>query len=274
MKLKPFTVLIPWLLVLFATVVEAKALAFPTIQVVPIQDSATEREYELYIKLPEHYDTKADNKYPVIYIVDALWNIEVISGSIEYFIDNVILVGISWEKGLPPQQSRMRDYTPIPYRGTKFPHPTGKADEHLAFLKHDVFKYVESQYKADPKNRSFYGFSVGGTFGSYILLTQPNTFKNYILGSPATLFGGQFIHEQQFIKQKIPESIDANVFVSVGSEEKLKEIEHAISLVHFLKSNKANSPQVEFKVIESADHGRAFPISAIQSLIWLAAHSK
>lgn len=270
MYFKQYSIFVILLLVLCGATVQAKPLQIPAIQVVSIEDSATSRDYELYIKLPEKYDPNGDKTHPVIYIADALWHMEIISGSIKYLIKDAILVGVSWEKGIPIQQSRMRDYMPNKYTGADYKHPTGKAYEHLAFFQNNVFKYVESEYKVDPTRRSYFGYSASGTFGSYILLTQPNTFKNYIIGSPATLFGEYFTHEYEPISKTIPESLDANVFVSVGSDESPKYIEHAISLVRFLKSRKASKSQVELRVIESADHGSAFPASAMQSLYWLA----
>lgn len=270
MTLKEFSVAVILFLGLACATANAKPLELPAIQVVDIEDSSTGREYELYIKLPEDYDPKGEKIHPVIYIADALWHIEIISGSIEYLVKDAILVGVSWEKGIPIQQSRMRDYTPNKYTGKNYQHPTGQAQVHLGFLKRDVFKYVESEFKADPAQRSYFGYSVSGTFGAYILLTQPDTFKNYMLGSPATLFGKQFAHEYPPIAEATPDSIDANVFVSVGSDEKPQYIEHAISLASFLKTNKADEAEVELTVIESADHGSAFPISALQALYWLA----
>ena len=270
MYFKQHSVLALFWLVLCATTARTEPLQIPSIQVIPIEDSATGRDYELYIKLPEEYDPDGDKTHPVIYIADALWHIEIISGSIEYLVKDAILVGVSWEKDVPPQQSRMRDYMPNKYTGADYKHPTGKAHEHLTFLQNHVFKHVESEFRADPSRRSYFGYSASGTFGSYILLTQPETFKNYIIGSPATLFGGQFTHEYEPFSETIPESFDANVFVSVGSDEAPKYIEHAISLVGFLKSRKTDRSQVELRVIESADHGSAFPASAVQSLYWLA----
>lgn len=270
MYLREFPALILALMVLWAVPAFAKPLQLPAIQVVPIEDSATGRDYELYIKLPEEYEPDGDTRHPVIYIADALWHIEIISGSIEYLVEDAILVGVSWEKDVPPQQSRMRDYTPTKYTGTNYEHPTGKAAEHLAFFKNDVLKYVESEYRADPARRSYFGYSASGTFGSYILLTQPKTFKNYIIGSPSTLFDGQFAHEHGPILKLTPDSLEANVFVSVGSDEEPKDVENAIDLVRFLNSKKASGSQVNLRIIESADHSSAFPISAVQGLYWLA----
>ena len=270
MFLKHCSIFIVFLFAFGAFTAQAKPLQIPAIQVVPIKDSATERQYELYIKLPKDYDADSAKTHPVIYIADALWHIEVISGSVDHLIKDAILVGVSWEKGIPEQQSRMRDYMPNQYEGENYKHPTGMAHEHLAFWMNDVFKYVETEYKADPMDRSYYGYSVSGTFGSYILLTRPDAFKNYILGSPVTLFDNHLVHEYEPIAKMIPKSLEANVFVSVGSDESQDNINQAISLVQFLKARKADNSQVDFRVIESADHGTAFPISAVQSLYWLA----
>lgn len=258
------------LLISFGETSQAESFEIPEIQVAALEDSATQRQYELYIKLPENYDPDGDKRHPVIYIADALWHIEIISGSIEYLIEDAILVGVSWQKEISAQQSRMRDYMPNEYTGPNWDHTTGLAKEHLAFFQRDVFRHVESKYRADPARRSFFGYSASGTFGGYILLTQPNTFKNYIIGSPATLFAGHFLHEYEPIAKSIPESLDANIFVSVGSDEEQDSIEHAISLVRFLKSRKTDHSGVEFRIIESADHGKAFPMAAVTSLYWLA----
>lgn len=253
---------------------KADSFQIPEIQVIEIEDSATKRQYELYIKLPEDYEPDGDKKHPVVYIADARWHIEIISGSIEYLVEDAILVGVSWEKGISAQQSRMRDYMPNEYTGANWDHATGLAHEHLAFWQNDVFGHVETRYRADPTRRSFFGYSASGTFGAYILLTQPNTFENYIIGSPATLFGEHFVHEYEPIAKAIPESLDANVFVSIGSDEEQDNIEQAISLVGFLKSRKTDQSDVSLSVIESADHGYGFPTSAMKGLYWLAEMSE
>lgn len=103
--------------------------------------------------MPEEYDPEGEKTHPVIYIADALWHIEIISGSIEYLVEDATLVGISWEREIPSQQSRMRDYTPNEYTGENYEHPTGKTNEHLAFIQNDVFEHVESEYRADPTRR-------------------------------------------------------------------------------------------------------------------------
>lgn len=264
------SILVILLLVSLGSTSQAESFEIPAIQVVAIEDSVTNRQYELYIKLPEGYEPDGDKKHPVIYIADARWHIEIISGSIEYLVEDAILVGVSWEKGIPAQQSRMRDYMPNEYTGPNWDHATGLANEHLEFFQRDVFGHIEAAYSTDPTRRTFFGYSASGTFGGYILLTQPDTFENYIIGSPATLFDEHFVHEYEPIAKLIPESIEANIFVTVGVDEKKASIEQAISLARFLKTRKTEQSTVEFRIIESADHGEAFPMTAMASLYWLA----
>ena len=71
-------VLLAWAVAITGRTVEAEPLQLPAIQVLPVEDSASGRAFELYIKLPEDYDPGSDRKYPVLYGAEALWHIEVI----------------------------------------------------------------------------------------------------------------------------------------------------------------------------------------------------
>jgi len=48
------------------------ALKLPKIKVTPIKEAESDRQYELYIKLPEDYIDGSEKQYPVIYFTDAL----------------------------------------------------------------------------------------------------------------------------------------------------------------------------------------------------------
>ena len=80
-------------------------------------------------------------KYPVLYFTDAMWHIEILSGSTEYLMENLILVGISWEKDESPEISRYRGYNILKSINVKY--QSGDAHNHLAFIQNDVIKYVE-----------------------------------------------------------------------------------------------------------------------------------
>ena len=257
---------------------EHKSLELPAIQVIPIQDTINDKQYELYLKLPEDYSKNKDKTYPVIYFTDAMSHVEILSGSTEYIMEDVILVGISWQLDIAEdvkQQygahfSRFGDYSYKEFSNPKHPKiKFGQANNHLSFIRKDVFKYVEENYRTEPNNRSYFGFSAGGNFGAYALLAQPDTFKNYILGSPGLWSDapGLFALENAALKSK--ESA-INVFISYGELEE-KSGPHVEDFISRLKNEKYKGiSSIKHVVIESAGHSDSFPIMGVQSVKWLS----
>ncbi|WP_371257791.1 alpha/beta hydrolase-fold protein [Pseudoalteromonas sp. '520P1 No. 423'] len=43
----------------------------------------------------------------------------------------------------------------------------GQADNHLTFIRNDVIKFIESNYRTNPSNRTYFGFPLG----AYLVLT-------------------------------------------------------------------------------------------------------
>ena len=166
------------------------AYEMPRTQVAPITDRQEDRQYELIVKLPDSYAEDTDRKFPVIYTTDAVWHMDMLSGATEYLMPDVILVGVSWQKDLGferPHDSRFRDYSFVPFSNpeTQAKYQGGKAGEHLDFFRKDVFPYVEKNYRADPNDRTLFGYSLGGDFSAFVALAAPKTFKYYIIGSPS-----------------------------------------------------------------------------------------
>ena len=81
MAMKSILILVclPLLLLLSVQASETRDFTLPKIQVLPIKDRQADRQYELYIKLPDGYSENKDKSYPVIYFTDALWHIEILS---------------------------------------------------------------------------------------------------------------------------------------------------------------------------------------------------
>jgi len=90
MNLKKSLILVVMFLLPFLTIEagETSDLTLPRIQVVPIKDTQADRQYELYIKLPEGYTKNKDKNYPVIYFTDADTHIELLSGT-EFLMEEV-----------------------------------------------------------------------------------------------------------------------------------------------------------------------------------------
>mgnify|MGYP000194575761 CR=1 FL=1 len=259
------------------TIPKSTNLELPRIQVYPIEDTNNDRQYELFIKVPAAYHDSPHLRYPVIYYTDAVWHVEMVSGITEYMMENVILVGISWQKDNAENQtegreeffSRFRDYSfqenEDPERQAKYQF--GQADKHLNFIRKDVFHFVESHFRVDPDNRTYFGYSLGGLFGAYILMAQPDAFKNYILGSPSLWRGVSYLSEL-----KPDEGLDANVFISNGTEEEALG-KHVDEFVSMLKNRGDERLSLIRELIEGT-HQTASPLTVVRGVRWLVELNK
>jgi len=276
MNMKKSLILVVMFLLPFLTIEagETSDLTLPRIQVVPIKDTQADRQYELYIKLPEGYKKNKDKNYPVIYFTDAATHIELLSGT-EFLMEEVILVGISDQKDINKDidghSSRARDYSisksSNPERQAKYQFGQGK--NHLTFIRNDVIKFIESNYRTDPSNRTYFGFSLGGLFGTYALMTHPDTFKNYILGSPSLWrdIPLLFSLENASLKTK---ALEINLFISYGELEKELGV-HVEDFITQLKAKKYEGlSSIKQVVIESSGHSDSFPMVGVRSIKWLS----
>ena len=193
-------------------------------------------------------------------------------------MEDAILVGISWQKDINEDLkkekgehvSRNRDYSISKSSNpkTQAKYQLGQASNHLTFVRNDVIKTIENSYRTDPTNRTYFGYSFGGLFGAYVLMTQADTFKNYILGSPSIWKNTALLSElgaNSALKQK---GLNANVYISYGTEEARlgKYVEEFINL---LKKRNDKGLSLSPAVVEG-NHGTAFPLTGVHSVTWLA----
>ncbi|WKK80715.2 alpha/beta hydrolase [Marivirga arenosa] len=252
---------------------DSKKYEIANSKVLPIKDSSLNRQYELYIKLPENYEKNKDYSYPVIYFTDAKWHMELLSSATEYLLDSVILVGISWQLDMPEDLleevgdhvSRYRDYTFS--TSNNIAHQSkfnfGGATDHLQFIQEDVISFIEKKYRIDPNNRTYFGYSLGGAFGAYILLTKSKTFNHYILGSPSFNNNNKILDSLFLSKRLDNKESNANIFISYGSME--KELGEEVEVFANLLESKKLSKQ-----IVEGNHKTAFPKTGINSIEWLS----
>ena len=118
---------------------------------VSLTDPATDRAYPISIKLPPNYSE--DEQYPVVFMTDANPHMEILSDSTQIPqgtgpLTDVILVGIGWEEGITPRESRSRDYTPI--HDVEWKVDTGGAPNHLAFIREQVIPYIATTVPTPP----------------------------------------------------------------------------------------------------------------------------
>jgi predicted alpha/beta superfamily hydrolase len=253
---------------------ELNPFEIPRSTVINIKDYDSDKIYPLFIKLPRSYNVKTKKSYPVIYLTDALYSFQVVSGATRFPMNTgkmqeAIIVGIAYSKGSGGHASRVRDYTHIEDKNWKY--ETGKAKEHMGFIEKSVFTFIEKNYRVN-SSRTFVGNSLGGLLGAYIFFTKPNMFENYVLGSPSVWF-----KDNDILKLTLKPNLNKHkVYIAVGANETIDLDSPNHDIVNGaknlqLKITKELFPNTEIKLltIPGANHETAFPTTATQGLYWL-----
>ena len=257
------------------------AYEMPRTHVAPIKDSKKDRQYELYIKLPEDYSENTDVNYPVIYTTDAVVHMGMLSGATEFLMPDVILVGISYQIDLGDERenaSRFRDYQMAEYTNPEIQarFQGGQANHHLDFIRKDVIPYIETRYRTIPDERTYFGYSLGGAFGAYILFAEPDTFKHYILGAPAfNPRSLQIVDELETKTAPRQSKMNVNVFIALGDlerDEDKERIDHFMSVLQ--RRSQSGMTLTGLEIIKDSDHATAFPETVIRGVKWLVEMEK
>ncbi len=227
-----------------------------------LQSSATGRDYDIYIRLPDEYVSGNGKKYPVLYVLDGQWDFKLLdsiySGLLyDKFVPEMIIVGITYS-GEKPDYNTLRalDYTPV--HDILFGN-TGEGPKFYAFLKEQLLPYVESNYPVDPSQRVLMGSSFGGTFTLYALFTEPTLFSGYVAGSPTVVFGNGFAFKQEAEYASSHKDLPVKLFLSVGELEDLAG--PVQEFMQVLKNRDYTGFQLETRIIEGERHASNKPES-------------
>jgi hypothetical protein len=81
--------------------------------------------------------------------------------------------------------------------------------------------FIDENYPTMPEDRGYWGDSLGGLFGLYVLFNAPDTFDRYIIGSPSIWWGDRAIMKDAEAFVASHESLNAKVFMAVGALEEV-----------------------------------------------------
>lgn len=116
---------------------------------------------------------------------------------------------------------RSRDFTPSEdaVASNKWGWMSGGAEKFLQFIKEELKPWVADHFAADPDNDVFFGDSLGGLFGAHVLVSEPETFKRYGIGSASLWHNRRSIFETEAAYAQVNHDLSAKVFFSVGAYE-------------------------------------------------------
>ena len=215
-------------------------LVVPEIERHVLRSEAVGEEFEIHVGVPVSRRDGSE-RFPVLYLTDSQGGLSFSEETrlMQTFGDvaSFIMVGIGYPGSnlFSGMRVRWRDLTPVPNSG-EFPVPddwddfvpdvlaaegkdTGGAAEFLHFLRDELTPFIDARYPTIPGDRGYWGDSLGGLFGLYVLFNEPDTFSRYIIGSPSMWWDDEAIlgHAERYIARH--GELRARVFMGVGGLE-------------------------------------------------------
>ncbi|MEI5639113.1 MULTISPECIES: alpha/beta hydrolase [unclassified Pseudoalteromonas] len=162
-------------------------------------------ERRVFVRLPKGYDSQ--KSYPLIIKSDgnfnlSRWHETVTTQSEKKLIEDSVIVSIP---NLFWTDTRNRDLVP-PYARKDVqiearpstensPEIFGKADLFLSFIEKELIPFIENKYSIND-NRVLSGFSAGGSFVLYTIVTKPELFTGYFAFSPAAWYDNSVVVQE------------------------------------------------------------------------------
>jgi predicted alpha/beta superfamily hydrolase len=218
----------------------------------------------ILVSVPDGYFSN-EKRFPVLYVLDGDIAFGMAASIARYLqigenIPELIVVGIGYGSlAKSAAKKRRRDYRPT---------ETGGAENFLKFLNEELIPYIDANYRTIPDNRIINGYSLGGLFALYTLFTRPESFENYIIGSPNLSWDDYsiFVYEENS-RDKIGD-MPINIFISVGSEESEERYFNPVdSLVTNIQQHDYSGVYLETKVFDGSTHLMGPPESLTHGLI-------
>ncbi|MCP5057539.1 MAG: alpha/beta hydrolase [bacterium] len=189
-------------------------------------------EFKLFVG---HCPGEAAAKEPpvVLFLTDANGTfgsaIDIIrSMQLAQHLPSMVVVGIGYRRGglADTLDLRTRDLTPTvdPAFVEFFPQQreTGGATNFLAFITEELKPWVRERLAVDPDRSVYFGHSFGGLFGVFTLLTKPETFERYAIGSPSLWWNAGTSFDLEAAYAEAHADLDAKAYFGIGALETQK----------------------------------------------------
>ncbi|MEL6972324.1 MAG: alpha/beta hydrolase-fold protein [Bacteroidota bacterium] len=172
-------------------------------------------ERPVYIHLPRNFREDSNQRYPVLYVLDA-GSQDIRMAQIAQILAAADVMPAAIIVGLP-NTDRNRDLTPPTIFQSEEQEQKGAADVFLQFIEQELIPHIEQRYPTSDR-KALVGHSRGGLFSGYAYLQRPGLFDAYFSFSPAYWRDDhQIVAEAQ--QMLSVEKQNALWYNSLGSEE-------------------------------------------------------
>ena len=179
--------------------------------------------FSIFVATPVNY--KPEEKYPVIYLLDANAYFDLVADLVKELKKEVIVVGIGYENAFLMDSLRDRDFTyPKALPSDSF-RVSGGGKQFLTFITQELIPMMEERYATDTAERTLMGHSLGGYFSIYAMeqaMENGNgVFKNYVAASPSLDYCDKYLERQ--LSHKLHSETKRHLYISFGGREDSEE---------------------------------------------------
>ena len=188
---------------------EFPSASIPASEARVLHSSVANADYLVSVAFPFNYDNRPDERWPVIFVLDANLYFGLVVDMVRAMnirvpqcneLPDALIVGIGYsvagsltDRLHRVMHLRLRDFDATRDEGGEQfiqqyfpvaePGVTGGAAEFLQFISKELIPLVETEYRADPGDRTLLGHSSGASFALYALFQTPELFQRYVAAS-------------------------------------------------------------------------------------------
>jgi uncharacterized protein len=249
--------------------------------------SSAQRNYLISVALPDGY-TKDHAPYPVLYAADANAEFGTVVEtarllSVSKELPDLVIVGVGYPN--PGQgfkaagAARFRDLTPTadPAFMQEFanaaqqdvllsPSASGGAAEFLSFIRGELVPTIEQTYNVSPENRAWFGHSLGGLFGVYMLFNNDGLFRRFVIGSPSLFWNNRSMLAAEEVFAASGSALRARVFLSVGLLEEPSMVSDLRTFVATLERRRYQGLELQAQFFGDETHLSSVPAAISRGL--------
>lgn len=234
------------------------------------------QDYRISVGLPPSYDG-SNTAYPVVYVLDENTSFGLASNAAVALMfgqemPEVLIVGIGYDITSYEDWGRYRDrdYTPTP---TNDMPGAGGATAFLSFIETELVPFIDSNYRTIPGSRAIYGYSLGGLFVLFALLSKPELFTRYAAGSPSLRWDEQVLFRIEQDAAMLRTSLPATLCLSIGALETDRRADMEM-FVTTLRSRRYEGLKLTLLVLEGETHFSALAPAFVHAMKTIFTHSE
>ncbi len=255
-----------------------------------VRSKILNEERTIWVYLPGGYDAAAQQRYPVIYLLDADWNFAAFTGMVHELSEVIgntvvppsIIVSI-------PNTDRTRDLTPT--NGMVGPDgkrvddfkTSGGGEKFTAFIQTELIPHIDSAYHTAPY-KMLIGHSFGGLTAMNIIINHTDMFNDYIVIDPSMWWDGRKLLTQAADAFKQKKFEGKNMFLAIANtmpygmdtsrvqKDTSGETGHIRSIMllkNILQQNPGNGLHWSYKYYNDDSHGSVPLIAEYDGLHFL-----